>query len=318
MPQARGFQEKLLIAFETTYNETPTINDGDMVAVPFNSIGLGSDENMIDPATIISGKRYESEPIFGNVSVQGPLVVPLDVRFIGYWLKAMFGAPTTTGTGPYTHAFSPVDDNPSLVIERGFTDISKYSVFNGVKINNFNLDFSTNAELVASLDLLGGKEISPASSTLDGSPQELTITRFNAKNVVLKKGGSDVAIATNGSLKMSQTLDDGVFTLSSNGFRHSLPEQRLMINGSAELLFVDSEWIDLAINGTEFDLEFYMTAGAHSLKITLPEVKMRRQPISGEGVGPKYVPVDFKAYWQDSVDGVPIKVELINDVASYA
>lgn len=318
MPQARGFFEKVLLIFESTYNTQPSISDGDMVAMPINNIGLGSDENMIDSETILPGRRTESEPIFGNISVQGPITAPLDVRYFGYWLKLLLGAPTSTGSGPYTHTYKPGTDTPSVTIEDGFTDIDRYHKFNGIKINSMALSFTVDTELVAELDLLGAKEVASAGSTVDASPQEHVLTRFSAQDVVLKRGGSAVAIARSANLSISNELADDVYTLSSGGFRHSLPETKLMVSGGAELLFVDSTWTDLAVNGTEFDLEFYMTVGAHSLKFTLPEVKMRRQPVQRNGSGPMYIAVDFKAYFQDSSEDTSIVVELVNDVASYA
>jgi hypothetical protein len=318
MPQARGFFERVALIFESTFNTTPTVTTGDMVAMPMNSIGLGSDENMIDPETIIPTKRWESEPIFGNISVQGPITVPMDVRYIGYWFKLLFGAPTTTGAGPYTHTFEPSTETPSATIETGFTDIAKYLVYNGVKINSMSMNFTVDTELTVEMDLLGGKELASSGTALDSAPVEHTITRFNAQDIVLKKGGVTVAIARSVGLNINNGLVDDVYTLSSGGFRHSLPEAKLMIGGTAELLFIDTEWTDLAINGTEFDLEISMATGAHSLTITLPEVKMRRQPIQRNGHGPMYVAVDFKAYFQDDVAGLPISVELINDVTDYA
>lgn len=318
MPHARGFNEKVLIAFENTYNTTPSIVSGDAIAMPFNRMGIGSDENMIDPETIYPGERWETEPIFGNISVQGPATVPMDVRYIGYWLKLLLGAPTTTGAGPYTHTFEPGPDSPSITLETGFTDIARYHVFNGVKINSMGLNFTVDSELVCEMDLLGGKELPSSGSTLDANPTTHTLTRFNAPDVVLKKNGATVAIARSVGLNISNELADDVYTLSSGGFRESLPEKKLMVSGTAELLFLDSEWTDLAVNGTEFALELSMVTGPHSLKFILPECKMRRQPIQRDGFGPMYVAVDFKAYYQDSVEGFPIVVELINDVTDYA
>ena len=319
MPQARGFFEKLLMVFESTYNTTPSISPGDMVLVPFNrNNNLGSDENMIDAETIIPGKRYETEPIFGNISVAGGFTVPMDVRYIGYWLKLLLGAPVTSGAGPYTHTFEPSSDSPSVTLESGFTDISRFHVFNGIKVNRFSATFEVDTELTAEIDLLGGKELASSGTTLDASPVEQTITRFNAKNVTLKEAGSPLAICKSVTVNIDQGLADDVFTLNSGGFRYSLPEGKMMISGTANLLFLDSTYPDKAIAGTETSLEIECTQGAHTLTITLPEVKFKRKPITRDGWGPMYFEMEWKAYYQNNAAGVPITVELVNDVTDYA
>ena len=117
MPQARGFFEKLLGIFEASYAVTPSINPGDMFLLPFNDNSVGSEENMIDPSTI-TGTRFPVEPIFGNISVQGSITVPMEVRSIGQWLKLLLGVPATTDNlaTTFTHIFFPKTETPSMTI----------------------------------------------------------------------------------------------------------------------------------------------------------------------------------------------------------
>jgi hypothetical protein len=57
--------------------------------------------------------RDVAPPFRDVVSVQGQAVVPVDLEFIGQWLRLLLGPPTTTGTGPdYVHAF--VSDEAAL------------------------------------------------------------------------------------------------------------------------------------------------------------------------------------------------------------
>ena len=318
MPQARGFFEKLNFIFESTYNTQPTISAGDMVSLPFISNNVGSSENMIDNETIIVGQRWEGEPAFGNISVEGPISVPFDVLNMGYWLKLLLGAPTTTGTGPYVHTFEPSADSPSATIETAFTDINRFHRFNGVKINKMALNFAVDTMLKVDMDMLGGKEAASAGTTLDATPQEETLTLFNARDISVKIGGVTVGIIKEINLNIDNVLADDVYTLSSNGFRYSLPETKLMLSGDAQVLFLDSTYTDMAVNGTETSVEIIATRGTNTLSILLPEVKFPRQPLQRDGHGPIYYPMNFKGYFQDAAEGVPLRVVLTNDKTSYA
>lgn len=316
--QARGFFEDLRIIFESAYNTTPSLSDGDMVQIYRNAGGLDSDENMIDPETIIPGQRDMSEPVFGNISVGGSLTVPVDVRLIGYWLKLLLGAPTTTGTDPYTHVFSPGTDTPSMTIDEWHSDIPSSRVFNGVKINTMTFNFEVNTELTAELELLGGKENASSATPLDDAPSNHTLTRFNAKSIVFKQGGSTVALAKSLNVVISNDLYEDNYTLSSNGFRTELVEQRFMVDVSGTIILESETWLDYAINNTELDIEIELTRGSHTLTFTMPEVLLRRVPLERNGHGPIYIPIEGKAFYQDSVEGSTLQVELVNDVSSYA
>jgi len=317
MPQARGFFEKLNLVFESTYGTTPTINDGDMVSLPFNSIGIGSSENMIDPETINHAQRFETEPSFGNISVEGPVSVPFDVTNMGYWFKLMFGAPTTTGAGPYEHEFTPSNTNPSATLESGFSDINSYHLFDGIKVNRMSFNFAVDTELTVDMDLLGSSE-TVGVSTQDNTPVEEVLTRFQAKDIVMKEGGVTVAVATEVSIEVDNGLADDVYALSSNGFRVDLPEQKMMVSGSAKLIFEDQTYYNQAISGDETSIEITATRGTNIVTFLLPEVRFPRTPLERSGHGPVYHTINFKAYFQDSSEGYPIVVTLTNDKASYA
>ena len=95
MARAYGANASLLAAFESTYGSTPV--DG-YWQLPFVSTSLGSEQGLIANDLIGLG-RDPSAPIRDVIKVEGDMVVPLDVRHIGLWLKALLGEPTSVGTG---------------------------------------------------------------------------------------------------------------------------------------------------------------------------------------------------------------------------
>jgi hypothetical protein len=317
MATARGYQEKLLMVFEDTFNTTPTVTAGDSVSLPFHSGGLSSSEDIIGSEIIRYGRRDEAAPSFGNINVSGDYVIPIDKTNIGYWLKLMFGVPVTTGAGPYTHKFKPGNNNPSVTVEGGFADINSIFRWAGVKAQKMSMEFSVNKELSATMSLLGCKETTD-TDTFDATPVEETITKFQAKSIVLKQGGSAVATAMTCTVEIDNGLAEDLYTLSSNGQRVELPEGKLMVTAKAEMLFRDLTYYNLALNNTETSIEIIATNGTNEFSILMPEVVFPRQPVTRNGHGPVKYTLDMKAYWQDSVGSYPIQITLKNDKASYA
>lgn len=315
--QSRGFLEQLKIVYESTYGTTPTLSPGDSVKIPFNENQLGSDENMIDPATV-TGYRWEVEPAFGNISVAGPLTIPFDVRYIGYWLKLLLGSPTTVDNldGTFTHTFEPGNSMPSMTIETGFTDIGTYHRFTGCKANNFSTTLAVNQELTANIELIGASE-STDTTSFDSSALELIFNRFNAKSIIIKEAGSTVAIVKELELEIDNDIYDDSYTLSSGGFRVSAPEQAFKVSGNMTVLYENDYFYNKAINGEETSLDITLTQDIHSLNIKINELKFPRTPPERSGMGPIHLKIPWKAYFQDGASGFPLTATLTNDVSSY-
>lgn len=315
---ARGFYETLKFIYETTYGVKPTIAAGDTIALPFISNGLGLDENMITSEVIRAGKRWAQAPAFGNVNASGDIVVPVEAVAFGYWLTMNFGAPVTTGSSaPYTHVFKPVNDNPSMWLEGGFADKNLYFQWTGLKVNKMSFNFQVNQEMNATMSMIGKDEVT-ATATVDASPVVPAYRKFQAKDIVLKQGGSAIATAMNCTINVEQGIAEDQYTLSSNGRRVEAPEGMLKVNGSATMLFRDLTYYNMAKNNTETSIEITMTRGNDTLTFLLPEVVFPQKPVSRSGAGPVTYNIEFEAYWQDSSENAPIVVTLINDQASYA
>ena len=92
MARAYGANAQLLGKFETVYGTPPT---GNYIKFPFVSSDLGSEQGLI-ASDLLGQGRDPSQPIRDVIRVEGNVVVPVDLRNFGHWLKALLGAPTTT------------------------------------------------------------------------------------------------------------------------------------------------------------------------------------------------------------------------------
>ena len=103
MARAYGANAHLLAAFETTYGVAPVLG---FVKFPFVSTSLGSEQGLID-SDILGQGRDPAAPSRDVIKVEGDLVVPIDLRYFGRWLKALLGDPATSGLSADVPASRP-------------------------------------------------------------------------------------------------------------------------------------------------------------------------------------------------------------------
>ena len=107
MARAQGARAQMALAYETVYGIPPVSG---FRLMPFARATLGAEQPLLESELLGYG-RDPLAPIKDAVTADGEVVVPIDVEAFGYWLKAAFGQPTTTGTpsaiSPYYPAPSP-------------------------------------------------------------------------------------------------------------------------------------------------------------------------------------------------------------------
>lgn len=313
MPQAKGYKAQLIAGFENVFGQTPATPNG--VKLPINTSQLKSKQNMIETNTITS-RRDPVKPGKGNIDVSGSVVIPVDEVGIGYWLKAMFGSPETTGTGTYTHVFKPSDNQPSLVLEQGFTDINVYEQFNGCKISKFTINLGGDGELTSTIDIMGAKEGSAAVS-FDPSATEIDLIRFDNFQASIEEGGATVACVVNTGLTVEFGLAGDVYALGGQGVRSEIPEGMLKISGNIKAFFENASLLQKAIQGRESSLVMKLANGAHSLEFRLPQIVYERNAPGIEGAKGVLIDLPFRAYYTDNSYDTSIVATLINDQALY-
>ena len=125
MARAQGARAQMALAFETVYGTPPV---GGFTKMPFASTTLGAEQPLLNSELLGYG-RDPLAPIKDAVTADGDVVVPIDAEAFGFWLKAAFGDPVTSGTGPWTHEFrSGAWTLPSLSIETGMPEVPRYAI----------------------------------------------------------------------------------------------------------------------------------------------------------------------------------------------
>ncbi len=312
--QARGRKGQLLMAFETNFGETPAMPTA--IKLPFETSGIKASQTLNEDNTI-RNNRNPAQPSRGYIDVSGQTVVPVDTIAFGYWLKALFGDPETTGEGPYTHVFKPNDTQPSVVIERGFTDIGKYLLYNGCKVSSVSIDVGGEGGQNANIDVMGANE-TPGDASFAATPTSLSLLRFDRFQAAVTIGDALAAKITAGQINLNAALDGNQYLIGGQGLRGDIPEGIFQASGSITALFEDLTLLDLAVNGTESAVTFTWTNGANSLEIKFPEVVFERNSPGIDGPQGIVIEMPFRGYYDDAVEEAAVQVTLTNEHVSYA
>lgn len=315
MGQVRGYLSELVLDFESTFGADPGVADGQKV--PFNSFGLVA-RRAKNQAQTLTGTRHPVAPFDGNLDSSGDAVIPVDVRNFGFWLRAMFGAPTTTGTDPYTHVFKPGNVQPSLVADLKYADPTAalmYAKHNGVKVSTFGMEIGGDGELVANLGLLGASRTKGASAYDATAADRLSFSRFSNFQAAIEEGGASIAYVTGLSFDIDFGLDPDQYVIGGGGVRGDIPEGALGISGTLTALFQSDSLLEKAINSTESSLKATFTSGAHSLEIFFPELQYEEADPPVNGPQGLLLELPFMAYYNDNSDTSSLKVTLVNDQA---
>ena len=313
MARSYGANAQLLGKFETVYGTPPS---GNYIKFPFVSTDLGSEQGLI-ASDLLGQGRDPSQPIRDVIRVEGNVVVPVDLRNFGHWLKALMGAPTTTGTGPYTHTFaSGAASLPSIALEVGMPEVPIFFTEAGVRVNSAQLTFARSGAANATLNCIAQGE-TDAGVTGGGTPTTATLTRFNQFQASIKKDGVQLGNVTGAQLTYSNNLER-IETIRSDGKIDGADPTIAALTGNIEVRFADTTLIDAATDNTPLELAFAYTIDADkSLTFTAHEVYLPKPKLAISGPGGVQATFDWQAAKATSPARM-LTVVLKNDVASYA
>jgi hypothetical protein len=151
---------------------------------------------------------------------------------------------------------------------------------------------------------------------MDDAPTDHIVERFANIQSSINEGGSQSAVITGLDITLANDMD-GEPIIGSGGVVSDLVEGWCTVTGTVKALFTNQALYNKAINGTESSIEVTLTTGAHSLVLTLPEIRYERAGLERNGAKGVYVSLPFSAYYADAAGGTTIKAVLENDVASY-
>ncbi|WP_374649098.1 phage tail tube protein [Rhizorhabdus sp.] len=310
--RARGANARMITAFESTVGTVPASG---FFLTPFVSSMLGEERGLIESDLLGLGREPQdpTEDVANNV---GDVVVPVDLRHFGRWLKLYFGAPTSTAVDDLrSHVFtSGALSLPSMSIEVGHPEIPTYAKHYGARGNTMRIAMARSGLLNATLGLIAIGESDPAASSAASSPAALTVERFAQATGEVKKEGTALGNVVSADISFSNNLDP-VEVLRADGRIADSDPGMVSVSGSVTVRFADTALLDAATGSDPIALSFGWSRGDASLLFALPRVFLPRvkRPVEG----PRGVQATFN--WQASGSaGHALTATLVNDVPSYA
>lgn len=308
MGRMRGSDALLDIAFETAYGAIPVAG---YKRVPFVQSNLGAEQGLIEDDLLGTGREAQ-DPTDDVITNAGDLIVPVDARNFGYWLKLFFGNPVTASD---EHTFSSGAANlPSLTGQIGAPTVPNYEKNFGLRGNTLRIGLSRRGLLNATLGLIG-KGSTDAGTSSSGSPTTVAVDRFSQAVGEIKKDGVQLASIVEAEFTFSNNLDP-VETIRPDGMIEDVDPGKATASGSITAKFADTTLLTAAASGEPFELTFGWVKGDSSLLFTLERVflpKRAKKPVTGPGG------VQATFNWQASgADGNVVTAVLTNDMVSYA
>jgi hypothetical protein len=283
--------------------------------MPFASTTLGA-EQPLQTSELLGYGRDPQAPIKDAVTADGDVVVPLDAEAFGFWLKAAFGAPTSTGAGPYTHEFHSGNwALPSFSVETGMPEVPRYAMYSGCMVDSLNWQMARSGLLTATASIVAQGE-AIATSTAAGTPANIALKRFGHFNGAITRNGANIGNVVSADLTYANNLDR-IETIRADGKIDGADPSIAALTGNVVVRFADQTLVTQAINGEACELEFsYKLPTGESLTLTALAVYLPRPRI--EISGPQGVQATFD--WQaasDPVAGRMCTVTLTNDREDY-
>ncbi len=313
MARAQGARAQMALAFETTYGTPPASG---FTRMPFASTTLGAEQPLL-ASELLGYGRDPLAPIKDALTADGDVVVPIDAEAFGFWLKAAFGAPVTTGTEPaFTHTFQSGNWTlPSFAIETGMPEVPRYAIYAGCKLDSISWQMGRSGLLTATARIIAQGE-SVATTSAAGTTAELALRRFGHFNGAVTRNGANIGNVVSADITYTNSLDR-VETIRPDGKIEGADPSIAALTGNIVVRFADQTLVQQAINGEACTLEFaYALPTGENLTLTAHAVYLPRPRI--EIAGPQGVQATFD--WQAARDpglGRMCTVTLINAREAY-
>ena len=211
----------------------------------------------------------------------GSVTVLASYDSMGLLVKHALGAVATTGSDPYTHAYTLASTLPSLTVEEIRGNSGKSEVYEGMVINSATFECSAGSEMTLALDFIGETAGTRGSA---GTPS------YGTGTTVLHHQAGTMSIAGN-----AYNLSSFSLTLNNNISRRQFLGSKL----TAEPLRSDFSTVECSVTvdasdqlytdlhaDTQADATITFTSAALNIefKIQNAYISSASDPISGAGV----------------------------------
>jgi len=321
MARAVGSKTSVIVRQEYVWGTVDaTSNNVDNHLLPVRDCSLTSSMNNFQSDTI-DATRAVLGLGNGNRAVQGSISMDLYPEGLELFFKYLLGdTVTTTGSGdPYTHVIKGTAETmEGLTIEKGFTNISRYFLYKGCRINSMTIDIVQEGFHGVTFDFVGKDETvtETGNATLhDNETQISTSDGMTGYNCTVSVGGSQQSNVKSGNINITNNIETDGYVLGSQ-FRASVEYSKRECSGEFTMFFEDTTLYELYTAGTETSVVFNFTDnGTKSLNINFPAVKLSGDAPSINSTSGVDLTMKFNAKY-DSSEATDVIFTVVNGQAT--
>jgi len=313
MVQAVGAQGQITFVEEVSWGVTPGSPSMKLLKAAVYGESLGAEIETLR-SNSINANRAQEEVRGGVKTAGGSIPYELAILGMGTMMKHALGPVVTTGAGPtYTHVIKRGALPPGLSVEKGFTDIGQYFVYDGCKINSMSQTIDAKGLVTGTFDF-AAKGLTASGTTL-GAPSS------SAHNPVVSHEATTVeengVAATLFSLdwNLTNNLDTDRFQVGSRD-RISLTEGKGDMTGNVGFLFEDLVVFNKWLNETESSLKIIFTVTGGTVEYFWPKIKYFGDSApkmeTDQGI---VIVLPFEAVY-DSVEATDLRITINNTEAT--
>ncbi len=312
MGRGVGARYALAGVVEATYGVSPASG---YRTFPLASDDLGAEQPLLDNELLGFG-RDPLAPTRDAVTAGGMVKIPIDVENLGFWLRAAFGSPTTTGTTPRVHTFASGGTSlPSLSLEKQMPDVPHFAMVKGCMVDSLSWTMQRSGLLTMDVGIVAQDEVI-ATTTAAGTPTSYALQRFSNFSGAIQRNGSALALVEQASFTYRNGLVP-VETIRSDGLIEGMDPGIASLSGEITVRFDSQTLLTQAISGASCTLAAQYSLGANAqFSFTAHEVYLPRPKVAVEG--PDGIRATFA--WQGARATSPARLctaVLTNTIASY-
>jgi hypothetical protein len=247
----------------------------------------------------------------------GQITLPVCLNQFGDWLKMVMGAPATSGSTNFTHAFSSGGlILPTTTIEMN-PIASDFRQHIGLAARSLRFDFAGgNGFQRAELDMLGYGETLLGSSAAGTPTAARAYDPVKATGAAVFLGGTQIGVLLSANIVYETGLVQDRYIDATDKFGAAILAEQAQLSGELRVRYTGPTFDAAAVAETDQALEIRMIKSVNnSLTLAAPAARLGRAgvPIGGPGGIEQTIP--FRCA---QTTGAPMfTVTLKNQIASY-
>lgn len=313
--QEKGSVASLVLARETTW---ATLAAGNGLQLPIISVEGGL-QQALSSSEALQGNRNPTQPFLDAKNVNLTVNLQPDVRSIGFVLCEIFGLPTTTGAGPYTHVFKVGSTLPiGTSLEKFFGVNSLVAQVLGGKWNGYSFTTTRGGALKMACPVVGADEVF-GGARIDAAPYKYVVEPLKMGSLEVYKGGARTRKMTKFDMAFTNQLEE-IETVGNDSRVGNILEGTVAPTGAVGFLLESWAEVNEATAGTEvgFKAKFPGTTAGHYAQVEYQEAQLAVSSPPIPGPGGINVEFDVIGFYTNGSEASSVVWTVVNDVPTYA